>query len=59
MHLQPNTNNIQITNIYMEVLKKKLHGVGLVDNKPSTNKLDHFVRRKKKYIYIYINKNYM
>ena len=27
-------------------IKKKLDGVGPVDNRPSTDKLDHFVRKK-------------
>jgi hypothetical protein len=30
------------------VVKKKLDGVGPVDNRPSTDKLHHFVRGKKK-----------
>ena len=28
--------------------QKKLDGVGPVDNRPSTDKLQHFVRKKKK-----------
>ena len=27
-------------------LKKKLDGVGLVDNRPSTNKIHHFVKKQ-------------
>ena len=34
--------------------KYKLGGVGPVDNRPSTHKLDHFVKKKYIYIFIYI-----
>ena len=37
-------------------LSYKLDGVGPVDNRPSTNKLHHFVRFKKK---LFKEKNYM
>ena len=30
-----------------ELIKKKIDGVGPADNRPSTNKLHHFVQRKK------------
>ena len=33
-------------------IKSKLDGVSPVDNRPSTDKLDHFVRKKKKKKYV-------
>ena len=36
------------TGIYMLFLADKLDGVGPVDNRPSTKKLHHFVRKKKR-----------
>ena len=47
-------NQIIEGHIQVKVFTSKLDGVGPVDNRPSTDKLHHFV--KKKYIYI---KNYM
>ena len=38
--------NKKFHNIY--VMREKLEGVGLVDKRPSTNKLHHFVQRKKR-----------
>ena len=36
---------------HIEAVLKKLDGVGPVDNRPSTDKLHHFVRKKiKKYV---------
>ena len=37
-----------MSGIYYSFIKKKLDGVGPVDNRPSTDKLHHFVHKKKK-----------
>ena len=39
--------NIKQTNIELQLDHYKLDGVGPVDNKPSTDKLHHFVEKKK------------